>query len=102
MLATIGAMMVVAAAVVEPFSAPDVTEVGAGVWRLRFGEPEAFTPDRFREREADTAALARLPEPGTLPFGLDEIRCRIPSGQLLIVKKPYTTNGYLENKKSPQ
>ena len=84
MLAIVGGMMMAAATAMEPFSTPEVTQVGAGVWRLRFGTPEAFTPDRFRERDVDMQGLEQLPEPGTLALELDRVRCRIASSRTVV------------------
>ncbi len=64
--------------------AGQVSQVAAGVWRIRFGEPERFVPSAFREREPMTAAIKDLPEPGELPFGLGEIRCQRLTGRLVI------------------
>jgi len=74
----------------EAAGAPEVPEsgeisaVGAGVWRLRFGTPEAFTPVRFRERAPDEAALEALPKPGNLPFALEDIRCRVTGSRTVV------------------
>jgi len=57
--------------------APVVTEIGSGVWCVRFGAPEKFTPDTMREAPPRLDDLRRLPESGALPFALDQIRCRL-------------------------
>ncbi|MGH7952560.1 MAG: hypothetical protein ACREFE_11675, partial [Limisphaerales bacterium] len=37
--------------------APKVEWVAPGVWRIRFGNPEEFTPTHFRSAPADVAGL---------------------------------------------
>ena len=31
-----------------------------GIWRLRFGEPEKFTPTHFRSAEMDAVAVEKM------------------------------------------
>ncbi len=63
---------------------PEITEIGKGIWRLRFGTPEQFTPETMRERTAELEALKQLPNGGKLPFKLEDIRCRITSGRTVV------------------
>jgi len=63
---------------------PDVTEVAPGVWRVRFGAPEPFTPERFRERPLAEEGFRLLPAPGALPFELTEIRCRVTPSRTVV------------------
>lgn len=58
---------------------PVVSEIGTGIWRVRFGEPERFTPNSAREKQPDLAGVARLPAPAALPFKLEDIGCRVSS-----------------------
>jgi len=51
----------------------ETVELANGVWRIRFGEPEAFTPNAFREREPRVDAIERLPADAELPFDLEGI-----------------------------
>ena len=67
----------------SPSLKPQTTEVAPGIWRLRFGEPEAFTPERFRHRPPMTAALAELPH-GETPFQSDSVTCRLQSGRCIV------------------
>ncbi len=53
-------------------TAPKATLVAPGVWRMRFGEPETFTPTHFRSAAMDVAGLAAK------PFGGVPWTCRIP------------------------
>lgn len=62
----------------------EVSPVAPGVWRIRFGTPERFVPTAFRERAPLTEAIDGLPDPGSLPFTLDTVRCRMGSGRLVV------------------
>jgi alpha-D-xyloside xylohydrolase len=57
--------------------AASVQEVLPGVWRLRFGSPERFTPDAVREAPARAEAFTNLPPAAPLPFDMKNIRCRV-------------------------
>jgi alpha-D-xyloside xylohydrolase len=59
-------------------------EIAPGVWRLRVGEPERFTPCAVREKAADLEALKRLPAPGGLPFKLADIRGSVTSSRTVV------------------
>lgn len=61
-----------------------VEEVASGVWRIRFGQPESFTPGRFREKPIRKDALAGLPAPGKLPFQLADIQCQIKPARTVV------------------
>lgn len=63
---------------------PEVTEVGRGVWRVRFGQPEKFTPDAVRELPPKWEGMAQLPEPGKLPFAPADLRCRVTSARTVL------------------
>ena len=56
---------------------PVVEQVAPGVWRVRFGTPERFTPGAIREASPRTDDLKRLPAPAALPFEPSQIRCWI-------------------------
>ena len=62
---------------------PAVSEVCPGIWRLRFGEPEPFTPERFRHKPARRDALAELPA-GQLPFAAENVACQSHPGRLVV------------------
>jgi alpha-D-xyloside xylohydrolase len=51
---------------------------------LRFGTPERFTPEKFRELAPELAGLERLPSPGPLPIELEKIRCRVASSRTVV------------------
>jgi alpha-D-xyloside xylohydrolase len=64
--------------------APAVEQIYPGVWRLRFGTPERFTPNALRESPPREPGFALLPPPCPLPFSLDQIRCRITSSHTVV------------------
>lgn len=45
-----------------------------GVWRVRLGAPEPFTPLKFRSAPRATDGLAKLPPVAELPIGLRQVR----------------------------
>ncbi len=47
---------------------PEIKLVAPGVWRVRFGDPEQFTPTRFRSAPMDMAGLAEKRSNARLPF----------------------------------
>lgn len=53
--------------------APHVTLIAPGVWRLRFGKPEKFTPTQFRSAPMDKAALDAMPFDQPMPLELSQI-----------------------------
>ncbi len=55
---------------------PRCAEVAPGVWRVRFGQPEKFTPLRFREHPPRLEAMARLESSDTIPIKPSEIGFR--------------------------
>ncbi len=59
-------------------------EIAPGVWRVRIGAPETFTPVRVRERMPDAEGLKALPAPGDLPFTLAEIRGSVTSSRTVV------------------
>lgn len=61
-----------------------VTETFPGVWRIRFGQPERFTPDSVREAPPRTQGFKLLPPPTPPPFALEKIRCRISSSRTTV------------------
>ena len=50
-----------------------VTEIGNGIWRVRFGTPEAFVPTRFRSGAVQAESLKRLPAVAQPPFAISDI-----------------------------
>jgi hypothetical protein len=66
---------------------PVVTEIASGIWRVRFGTPERFTPDAIREKQPDIAGIARLPLSTNLPFKPEDISCRV-TGMRTVVYVP--------------
>ena len=63
---------------------PEIAEIGNGVWRLRFGTPEAFTPESFRVKPVDVAGLEKLPSPSVLPFPLEDVACELRGSRAVI------------------
>jgi len=61
--------------------APAITEVLPGVWRVRFGHPERFTPVAVRESSPRVQGFKSLPAPTPLPFEPGQIRCRISASR---------------------
>lgn len=56
---------------------PDIKLVAPGIWRLRFGQPERFTPTHFRSAPVDSAGLKRMESNGRMPFNPGKIVCHI-------------------------
>ena len=54
-----------------------VEKVAPGIWKIRAGKPEKYTPTTFREREPLKEALDEIPGGDTLPFSLSNIKIRI-------------------------
>ena len=63
---------------------PDVAEVLPGVWRVRFGMPERFTPNAVRQANARVEGFKSLPAPTPLPFEPGQIRCRITASRTTV------------------
>ena len=73
----LGVIAVSGFAKAEPgWAKPAVEAVAPGVWRVRFGQVEAFTPVAARVGAVRTRELQQLPG-STVPFALEEIRCRV-------------------------
>ena len=66
------------------YVSPDITAIAPGIWKLRFGTPETFTPLQCRERQADMAGLATLPEAPAPPFDLSHVRGRITASRTVV------------------
>jgi alpha-D-xyloside xylohydrolase len=62
-----------------PRLSPQTTEIAPCIWRLRFGQPEPFTPERFRHKSSMTQAIAELPR-GETPFAPDAVTRRLQAG----------------------
>ena len=58
--------------------------LGSGVWRLRFGTPEAFTPHAVREKEPAWEGLEQLPQGVELPFDLRDVSCSIRPSRTVV------------------
>ena len=63
---------------------PAVEEVLPGVWRVRFGRPERFTPTAVREAGPRVEGFKSLPTPTPLPFEPSQIRCRISASRTTV------------------
>jgi len=57
--------------------APQSELIAPGIWRLRFGSPEAFTPTHFRSTRMDAAGLKKMPGSPAMPLDAAEISFRI-------------------------
>jgi len=66
------------------WAAPAVEQVLPGVWRVRFGAPERFTPLAVRESGPRAQGFESLPAPATLPFEPGQIRCRISASRTTV------------------
>ena len=67
-----------AAGAAEPNSpAPKVKTIAPGVWRLRFGKPERFTPTHFRSAPMDQAGFAAMASGQPLPLDPGKIACQV-------------------------
>ena len=64
--------------------APTVTEQFPGVWRVRFGTPEKFTPNSIREAAPRGEQLKTVAPPGPLPFELHNIRGHITASRTTV------------------
>jgi alpha-D-xyloside xylohydrolase len=52
---------------------PQIQSIAPGIWRIRFGQPEEFTPTHFRSASMNADGLNSLPADQTPPLGLDQI-----------------------------
>lgn len=66
------------------WAAPAVEQVLPGVWRVRFGTPERFTPVAVRESAPRVQGFEFLPTPTPLPFEPAQIRARISSSRTTV------------------
>ena len=66
------------------WATPTVESVLPGVWRVRFGAPERFTPSAIRESAPRAQGFSLLPAPAPLPFEPGHIRCRISSSRTTV------------------
>ena len=63
-----------------PSTAPGITRVAPGIWRLRFGHPETLTPTHFRSAPVNLEALQALPPGEPMPLEVNQIDCQISGG----------------------
>jgi len=66
------------------WATPAVEQLLPGVWRVRFGTPERFTPVAVRESAPRVQGFASLPAPAPLPFEPGQIRCRISTARTTV------------------
>ncbi len=66
------------------WTTPAVERVLPGVWRVRIGKPERFTPDTLREASPAVAGFARLPDAPALPFKPEDVRGRVTSSRTVV------------------
>ena len=68
--------MALQAAEAKPLE-PQVEKVAPGVWRIRFGTPETFTPTHFRSAAMDRAGLDAAPTDIPMPLDLAKISFQV-------------------------
>lgn len=56
--------------------APKAEWVAPGIWRIRFGKPESFTPTHFRSAAMDRTGLATMPYSHSSPLSAGKITFR--------------------------
>ena len=81
------ALLLVTTGATAQSTAPEITEIGRGVWRLRYGAPESFTPCAFRAAPPAIERLAAIGGDTSLPFDLADIACDIRPART-VVKVP--------------
>ena len=64
--------------------APTVDQLLPGVWRVRFGAPERFTPMAVREAAPREQGFSLLPKPTPLPFEPGQIACRVAPSRTVV------------------
>ncbi|HTV42616.1 MAG TPA: TIM-barrel domain-containing protein [Candidatus Sulfotelmatobacter sp.] len=57
--------------------APEIQQVAPGIWRIRFGDPEQFTPTHFQTAPMDLAGLKEMTAGGQMPLNPDKILCQV-------------------------
>lgn len=67
------ALSLFAFAVPARAAGPQVDLIAPGVWRIRFGTPEKFTPTHFRSAPIDKAGLDAMPFSQPMPLDLSQI-----------------------------
>jgi alpha-D-xyloside xylohydrolase len=58
---------------------PKAELIAPGIWRIRLGRPEKFTPSFFRTAPVAQARLKTLPAPGEMPLDAGEISFQVSS-----------------------
>jgi alpha-D-xyloside xylohydrolase len=56
---------------------PQVQSIAPGIWRFHFGNPETFTPVKFRSLEMDQAGLKKLPDGKSMPLDIAAISFQV-------------------------
>lgn len=51
--------------------------VAPGIWRIRFGRPEPFTPTHFRSADTDKPGLGRMPSGQPIPLKMSAVSFRV-------------------------
>ncbi len=63
---------------------PKIDYIANGVWKLRFGTPEKFTPETFRAEQPKYKEIEKLNEVNTAPLNFNEIKSTVmPRGIIL-------------------
>ena len=56
---------------------PKIQVIAPGIWRLRFGNPEPFTPTHFRSSEMDEAGLKNMPASQSVPLDVAKVSFQV-------------------------
>jgi alpha-D-xyloside xylohydrolase len=63
---------------------PVINRMANGIWKLRFGDPEQFTPETFRAEQPKYEAVNNLNDQNSPPIKFDQIACTVmPRGVVL-------------------
>ncbi len=73
---------------------PKAELVAPGIWRIRLGRPEKFTPSFFRTAPVAQARLKTLPAPGEMPLDAGEISFHV-SSRGCSVRLPMTSDEHI-------
>lgn len=70
-------ILMVLHALASDSSVPQTEMTAPGIWRLRFGDPETFTPTHFRSAPMARAELEKMPMNKPMPFDAAKISFQI-------------------------
>ena len=61
-----------------------IEKLADGVWKIRFGVPEKFTPVQMNLAKPDIIGLRQIPKSGPLPFDMNAIAAEIRQSQTIV------------------